>query len=154
MREKVLTALLLILGILAVGCGAPEPPMACSEGDWQIDKRPRPPRFEYCERFDMVCNEAVTLAEVCPDFLSELIAYAETTILPTLSRYLRFLPWLDPEEMLNWVLNNLEGACGYIDILDRVGTCQPPGELGFPCAEDADCAESILCVEGVCGGTL
>ena len=157
MRGAVFSALLLAVGILVSGCGAPEPPMACFDGeipdwDWQTARHHGHPSFEYCERLDMVCNEAVTLADECPAFMSELIAYAEEKVFPMISEYLDFLPWLDVDEMLSWILENLEGACGYVDFLDQIGTCQPPGEAGDPCAEDQDCLETLLCVDQVCGG--
>lgn len=157
MRAKFYCPLVLVIAVLAAGCGAPEPPMACLDGDfpwWDFDadNHPWDYTFEYCEAFDMVCNDAVTLAEECPVFLAELIAYLEDRIFPILSRWLDFLPWLDVDEMLTWIVDALQGACGYIDILDRVGTCQPLGEEGAPCAEDADCLEGIPCLEGVCGG--
>ncbi len=157
MRENVFCALLLIIGILASGCGVPEPPMACIDGempdwDWHADKHDWDYTFEYCERLDMVCNEAVTLADECPAFVSGLVEYLEGRIFPMLSEFLDFIPWLDVDGMLSWILDNLQGACGYIGILDQVGTCQPLGEAGDPCAEDADCVEGILCLDQACGG--
>lgn len=163
MRENVFCALLLIIGILASGCGVPEPPMACFDGempdwvwDWDRDADRHDPgwdhSFEYCEHFDMVCNQAVSLADECPAFMSGLIEYLEGRLFPILSRFLDFLPWLDVDEMLGWIVEELQGACGYIGYLDQIGTCQPPGEAGDPCAEDADCVETILCLDQVCGG--
>lgn len=157
MRGNLILSLLLAVGILASGCGAPEPPMACFDGDfpdwdWEADRHGWDDPFEYCEAFGMVCNEAVTLADECPEFISGLIAYVEERVFPILSRVLRFLPWLDVDEMMSWILDSLQGACGYIDILDQVGTCQPPGEEGDPCAEDADCMEPLACLDQVCGG--
>ena len=164
MRRNVLCALLLAIGILASSCGVPEPPMACLDGElpdwvwnWEMDAAKRDPHrdygFEYCEYFDMVCNEAVTLAEQCPGFMSTLLEYLEARVFPVLSRILDFLPWLDVDGMLSWLAEELQGACGYIGYLDQIGTCQPPGEPGDPCAEDADCMEGILCLEQVCGGS-
>jgi hypothetical protein len=163
MRENAFCALLLTIGILASGCGAPDPPMACFDGempDWVWDgdsdaARHDPDRdygFEYCEYFDMVCNEAVTLEDECPAFMSGLLEYLEESIFPMLSRFLNFLPWLDVDGMLSWIAEELQGACGYVGYLDQIGTCQPPGEAGDPCAEDADCVEGILCLDQVCGG--
>ncbi len=157
MRANLCFALLLVIGIFASGCGAPEPPMACLDGEipdwgWDADHHGWDYDFEYCDHFDMVCNEAVTLADECPDFISGLIEYLEDRIFPMLSRFLDFLPWLDVDEMMSWILDSLQGACGYVGVLDMIGTCQPPGEAGDPCAEDEDCQEGILCVEGVCGG--
>lgn len=157
MRGNVFMGLLLIFALISPGCGVPEPPMACFEGDapdweWERDAEWHGWHygFEYCEAFDMVCNEAVTLADACPDFVSGLIEYVEGRVFPVLSRVLRFLPWLDVDEMLSWILDGLQGACGYADILDRVGTCQPPGEEGDPCAEDGDCLEPLVCLEQLC----
>lgn len=119
--------------------------------DWDADSNARYP-FEYCERLNMVCNDAVTLADECPEFLSELTQYLEDRIFPMLAGWLDFLPWLDVDEMLSWILDNLQGACGCIDMLDQVGTCQPLGEAGDPCAENDDCVEGLPCVSEVCGG--
>ncbi len=157
MRKNACFALLLVIGVLASGCGAPEPPMACWDGempDWEWDaaRHDWDYDFEYCEHFDMVCNQAVTLADECPEFISGLIVYLEDRVFPVLTRVLDFLPWLDVDELMSWILDGLQGSCGYYDILDRVGTCQLPGEAGDPCAEDADCQDGFLCVERVCGG--
>jgi hypothetical protein len=148
--------LLVFVGILASGCGVPEPPMACFDGDfphwdWDAARHDGHDPFEYCEAFNMVCNEAVTLADECPGFISGLIEFIEKEVYPVLSHFLGFLPWLDVDEMMSWILDSLQGACGYVDILDRVGTCQPPGEEGDPCAEDADCMEPLVCLDQVCG---
>lgn len=165
MRGNLLCALLLVIGILAAGCGAPEPPLACFDGelpdwvwdwDWGMDAARHDPDwdygFEYCDHFDMVCNHAVTLAEECPDFMSGLLEYLEVRVFPMLSRFLGSIPWLDIDEMLGWITEELQGACGYVGYLDMIGTCQPPGEEGDPCVEDADCVEGILCLDQVCGG--
>jgi hypothetical protein len=157
MRENAFCALLLIIGILVSGCGVPQPPMACMDGglpdwDWRADKHDWDYTFEYCERMDMVCNEAVTLADECPDFVSGLTEYLEEKVFPVLTRFQDSIPWLDMDGMLSWILDNLQGACGDVGILDLVGTCQPPGEADDPCAEDADCVEGILCLDQVCGG--
>ena len=37
--------------------------------------------------------------------------------------------------------------------LYEIGTCQYPGETGFPCAEDDDCASGV-CSEGFCFGPV
>jgi hypothetical protein len=137
--------------------------MACYDGeipdwvwdwDWEMDAARHGPHweygFEYCEYFDMVCNQAVPLSEVCPGFMSGLLDYLEARIFPMLSRFLDFLPWLDVDEMLSWIAENLQGACGYVGYLDEIGTCQLPGEPGDRCAEDPDCAEGILCLDGIC----
>ncbi len=155
MQSSRLFPLVLVFGLLVSGCGAPEPPMACFEDQVPWKDRGAPPgmghHFKMCEHFGMVCNEAVTLADECPEFMAELLAFLQEEILPRLSRIQDFLPWLDLDEMLSWIVENLQGACGYIDILDRVGTCQQPGQAGDPCAEDADCEPGLLCLEGVCG---
>lgn len=153
MKSSRLFPLVLVVGTILSACGAPEPPMACFEDEipWAARGAPPPgktPHYEMCEHFDMVCNEAVTLADECPQFLAELVAFLQEDVLPRLSH---FLPWLDVDDMLSWIMDNLQGACGHIDILDRVGTCQPPGQTGDPCAEDADCGPGLVCLDQACG---
>lgn len=159
MKGRLLCALLLIAGIGVAGCGAPEPPMACFEGefpwwDWSADNEAaRHFDFQYCERFDMVCNEAVTLAEECPAFMTELVAFIEEEIAPFVSRWLDFVPFIDLDGILGWIVDILQGSCGYIDVLDQIGTCQPPGEVGEACAELEDCVLGLDCVDGLCAET-
>ena len=155
MKGKILCALLLIIGMGVTGCGAPEPPMACFDGefpwwDWDEDFAAAHHDFEYCEHFDMVCNDAVTLASECPEFMAELVQFLQDEVVPWASDWMDFLPWLDLDGFLTWAVDMLQGSCGFIDILDQVGTCQLPGGVDFPCAEDADCLEGLLCAGGVC----
>ena len=70
---------------------------------------------------DLVCNEAVTLEEACQDLLGSL-----------------------PPEI------PIPEVCQYIPPLENIGTCQPPGLAGDPCAEDADCEAGLTCPSGVC----
>lgn len=153
MKNRMLLAALLVPLIFA-GCGAPQPPMPCTEQPlhWrQQVEQSREITFEYCEAVDRVCNEAVTLADTCPGFVSDLEQYFEEVLIPILSEKLRYLPWhVDIDRLADLLFDRLQGACGEVDLLDRIGTCQAAGDVGAPCAEDADCLEGLLCTDNVC----
>ncbi len=70
---------------------------------------------------DLVCNEAVSLEDACQDLIASL-----------------------PPDI------PIPEVCEYIPPLENIGTCQPPGIAGDPCAEDADCEEPLICPAGVC----
>jgi hypothetical protein len=65
---------------------------------------------------DLVCNEAVSLEEACQDLLDSL-----------------------PPQI------PIPEVCQYIPPLEIIGTCQPPGMAGDPCAEDDDCEVELVC---------
>lgn len=69
---------------------------------------------------DLVCNEGYTLADACQE-------------------YVGMLPPQAP----------IPDICANIPVGD-IGTCQPLGEAGDPCAEDADCEVPLTCASGVC----
>lgn len=139
---------------IAAGCGAPEPPMPCTEQPlhWrQQVEQSREITFEYCDAFDRVCNEAVTLADTCPGFVSELEQYFAEVLIPILSDKLEHLPWhIDIDRLAGLLFDRLQGACGEVDLLDQIGTCQAAGDVGAPCAEESDCMEGLFCLDNVC----
>ncbi len=138
----------------AAGCGAPEPPMPCTEQPlhWrQQVEQSREITFEYCDAFDMVCNEAVTLADTCPGFVSDLEQYFTEVLIPILSDKLRHLPWrIDIDRLAAMLFDRLQGACGEVDLLDQIGTCQAAGDVGAPCVEEQDCLEGLFCSDNMC----
>jgi hypothetical protein len=150
MNARLICVTLLIAGMGAFGCGAPEPPLACTEEAfpwWEGEDF----TIAYCEELDMVCNEAVTLAEECPDFLIDLEAYFQDFLIPQLTERLEVLPWqIDLEALVNRLFDHLSGGCTQVDILDQVGTCQPPGNEEDACVEDADCRADLSCEGGMC----
>lgn len=155
MKTGLFCSVLLVIGIVAMGCGSPQPPLPCSDDgfpDWRTADHWGDFDFQYCEEFDMVCNEAVTVAAECPAFMAKLATFIQERVVPILERVLRYLPWqIDLDRVLEIVFDRLQGVCGHLDILDRIGTCQPPGEAGDPCAEDADCLAEFTCLAGECG---
>jgi hypothetical protein len=148
LRLFFVTLLIVLPG--AAGCGAPQPPMACTEetfpgwddGDFTL---------AYCEELGLVCNEAVTLADACPAFLVELETYFDEFLVPELMKRLPYLPWqIDIEALVERLFGRLSGGCDRIDILDQVATCQPAGNEGEACLEDADCSQGLVCQEEIC----
>ena len=87
--------------------------------DFSCDKAERVPPVG---AEDLLCNEAVTLAEACQDLLDSL-------------------PPGIP----------IPDVCDYIPPLENIRTCQPPGGAGCPCAEDADCEDGLICTAEGCG---
>ncbi len=150
MNARLICATLLIIGMGTIGCGAPEPPLACmdepfpwwEEGDFVL---------EYCSEMDMVCNEAVTLADECPGFLEELEVYFREFLIPQITERLEYLPWeVDLEGLVDYLFIRLSGGCAQVNALAELGTCQPAGNEEDPCLEDADCREDLVCLEEMC----
>jgi len=150
MNARLICATLLIVSMGAIGCGAPQPPMACTEEafpGWENGDF----RLAYCEELDMVCNEGVTLADECPAFLEELEVYFREFLIPELTQRLERFPWeIDLEALADHLFGRLSGGCTRVDILEEVGTCQPVGNEEDACLEDADCREDLVCLEGMC----
>jgi len=104
MNARLICATLLIVSMGAIGCGAPQPPMACTEEafpGWENGDF----RLAYCEELDMVCNEGVTLADECPAFLEELEVYFRDVLIPELTERLERFPWEIDLEALAQSLN-------------------------------------------------
>jgi hypothetical protein len=150
MNARILCATLLIIGMGTMGCGAPEPPLACTEEafpGWEGADL----TLAYCEELDMVCNEAVTVGSECPEFLEELEVYFREVLIPELTARLEFSPWeIDLEALVDRLFERLSGGCSHIDVLGEFGTCQPAGGLEDPCLEDVDCLEDLVCLEEMC----
>ena len=150
MSARLICATLLIVSMGAIGCGAPQPPMACTQEEfpwWEHGDFMR----NYCEELDMVCNEAVTFGDECPEFIEELEVYFRDVLIPQLTERLEVLPWeIDLEALVDHLFGRLSGGCTRIDILSEVGTCQPVGNEEDACLEDADCREDLVCIEGMC----
>ncbi len=151
MKTQLICAALLIIGVGAVGCGAvPEPPLACTEEVIQWGEHGGF-SFQYCEALGMECNEAVTLADECPAFVDELEGYIRDVLVPMIGDSLPFIPsFIDIDELVAMLFDRYVGVCGEVEFLEEVGTCQPRGNEGDVCAEDADCLGDLACSEGLC----
>ena len=151
MKTQLICAALLIIGVGAVGCGAvPEPPLACTEEVIQWGEHGGF-SFQYCEALGMECNEAVTLTDECPAFVDELEGYIRDVLVPMIGDSLPFIPsFIDIDELVVMLFDRYVGVCGEVEFLDEVGTCQPLGNEGDVCAEDADCLGDLACSEGIC----
>lgn len=149
MKARLICAALLVIGMGAMGCGAvPEPPLACSDQEpgWSS-----PWGLSYCQALGMECNEAVTVADECPAFVVELEGYIRNVLVPMLSDRLSFLPsFINVDELVAMLFEQYVGVCGQLEALGQYGTCQPLGDLGNACAEDADCIAGLGCVAGTC----
>ena len=154
MKGKLFFSLAWVILVGAIGCGAPQPPLPCSDEPLPLSyPATQIPDFtlEYCEELGLVCNEAVTLADECPAFVSDLMQYFEEVLIPILVEKLRYLPWqIDVERLLGYLFTRLQGACAHTEILDQIGTCQLPGDVSAPCDENADCLEGLVCMYGYC----
>lgn len=151
MKGARIFATMLIIGMGVMGCGAvPEPPLACTEEGlpWYPEGEFT---LEYCQALGLVCNEAVTLADECPAFVDELEVYIREVLVPMMSDWFSFLPsFIDLEELVAMLFDQYVGVCGEVEFLDEFGTCQPRGDQGEACAEEADCLAGLACVEGLC----
>ncbi|MEW6442736.1 MAG: Dickkopf N-terminal cysteine-rich domain-containing protein [bacterium] len=154
MKSKLFLAVISMVVAGAIGCGAPQPPLPCTQtaSDWrQQVAQDRGILLEYCDDLGMVCDESVTLADECPTFLADLEEYFIEVILPVVAEKLPDLPWyIDPEKIIGLLFLKLQGVCGEADVLDQFGTCQPLGQEGDPCLADSECLEGLLCVSEVC----
>jgi hypothetical protein len=148
MKTQLICAALLIIGMGAVGCGAvPEPPLACTDEELQWGDHGGF-SLQYCQALGMECNEAVTLADECPAFVAELEEYIGGVLIPMMTDWLP--SYINAEELFAELFAQYVGACGEIEFLEEVGTCQPLGNEGDVCAEDADCLGDLACSEGIC----
>ena len=148
MKAGLIYATLLIIGMGAMGCGAvPEPPLACTDQELQWGDHGGF-TLQYCQALGMVCNEAVTLADECPAFVDELEEYIGGVLIPMMTDTLP--SYIDAGELFAELFDQYVGVCGEVEFLDQIGTCQPLGNSGDPCAEGADCAGDLACVEGMC----
>jgi hypothetical protein len=141
MKVRLCLAIALVMVAATLSCGLLDLPQACYEGDLNL-----PPEIPQeiqdfiadlvaCEE-GKVCNSAISVLEQCESILG-LIEEWIGIELPD-----RFNPC---ERIGSIVLRH-----GHLPILDEIGTCQDPGEPGFPCGEDADCA-SLSCGVAVAG---
>jgi hypothetical protein len=151
MKTQFICAALLIIGMGAVGCGAvPEPPLACTEQEIQWGGHGGF-SLQYCEALGMECNEAVTLADECPTFVDELEGYIREVLVPMIGDRVPFIPsFINIDELVAMLFEQYVGVCGEVEFLDEVGTCQPLGNEGDACAEDADCDGDLACSGGLC----
>lgn len=127
MKKTLLGSALLIFAAAMLGCGEVDTIYVCYDNsDLLCDE------VEEWQDTDLVCNEAVSVAEQCSKILEGL-----------------------PEWLPEWL--PLPDVCNQIPDVGFLGTCQPLGEAGADCAEDLDCAEGFTCVippdaeEGTCG---
>ena len=133
MRLKLFCVMMLILGLGAMGCGAPKPPIAC-DIDEVIPPDVLPPGFELdvCEYVrgpdDLECNPEVTLADGCTAFMSELVLWAEEQLNRLPEDVLRFID-------IDRIVDRLAIICGFLNHTIQIGdieitladlaTCQP-----------------------------
>ena len=116
MKRVLLSSVLLIFAAGMVGCQ--DAIIPCYDNmDVSCERAAQIPPLEADV---LVCNMAMTLEQVCQDYLGMLPTHAP-----------------------------IPDICAYIPSED-VGTCQAPGEATAPCVEDADCGEGLTCSAGVC----
>ena len=142
MRIRFLLVMLLVATPAFMSCNGGFLPDPCFEGD--LTPELPPDVLEYlagllsCDE-DEVCNGAIGIVDQCESLLGRLDEILNNWDIQFLGRW-------NPCETLGKIIIKH----GDLLILDEIGTCQAPGDVGYPCAEDADCREGLVCTEGSC----
>jgi len=128
MKKTFFGAALLTLAAAMLGCGEVDMIFVCYENHDLLCNE-----VEEWQDTDLVCNEAVSVAEQCSEILEGL-----------------------PDWLPDWL--PIPDVCRHIPDMGFLGTCQALGGEGAVCAEDADCLTGLSCqglnppdvVEGTC----
>jgi hypothetical protein len=143
MKIRLLIAVLLVMGPAFLSCDVGFLPQPCYEGE--LPPSLPPDVLDYitgllsCDDGE-VCNGAVGIIDQCESILGRFDEILNNWDIHILDRW-------NPCERLGRIIIRH----GNLDILDEIGTCQPPGDVGDPCEDSLDCQEGFSCSEdGFC----